>query len=98
MAVRVVMAAGVDKTYAPPAINFLHAEQFQIPVAFLFTVSFPQKTQLYLECWVTSIFLITFLNVAPYLVPYFPQIPTFLVCFPCWIEMNNTERKINILT
>ena len=84
MAVLVVIAAGVDNTYAPPAITFLHAEQFQIPVAFRLTVSLPQKTQLYLACWVTSIFLITFLKVAPYLVPYLPQIPTFLVCFPYW--------------
>lgn len=38
---------------------------------------FPQNEQLYLACCVTSIFLITFLNVAPYLVPYLPQIPTF---------------------
>lgn len=42
---------------------------------------FPQKLQEYLECWDTSIFLIIFLREAPYLVPYFPTIPTFLVRF-----------------
>lgn len=44
--------------------------------------SFPQKEQLYLECCVTSIFLITLRSVAPYRVPYLPQIPTFFVCLP----------------
>ena len=40
----------------------------------------PQNEQLYLACCVTSIFLMTFRRVAPYRVPYLPQIPTFLVC------------------
>ena len=61
---------------------FLHLVQFQIPVACLFTDFFPQKVQMYLECWVTSIFLMTFLKVPPYLVPYLPTIPAFLVWFP----------------
>ena len=40
---------------------------------------FPQKLHEYFECCDTSIFLIIFLSEAPYLVPYFPTIPTFLV-------------------
>jgi hypothetical protein len=31
--------------------------------------TFPQNSQKYLECWLTSIFLICFLKLAPYLVP-----------------------------
>lgn len=61
---------------------FSHLKHFQIPVACLFTAVFPQKVQPYLACCVTSIFLMTFLKVAPYLVPYLPQMPTFFVCFP----------------
>ena len=46
---------------------------------FLFILSFPQKVQVYLLCWEISIFFTVFLKLAPYLVPYFPVIPTFLV-------------------
>ena len=44
-------------------------------------LSFPQKTQLYLECWLTSIFLMFFRMDAPYRMPYLPH-PTFLVRLP----------------
>jgi hypothetical protein len=36
---RTVAAAVVDSVHAPPAIDFLHAEQFQMPTARRFTVS-----------------------------------------------------------
>jgi hypothetical protein len=36
---RTVAAAVVDTVHAPPAIDFLHAEQFQMPTARRFTVS-----------------------------------------------------------
>ena len=36
---RTVVAAVVDTVHAPPAIVFLHAEQFQMPTARRFTVS-----------------------------------------------------------
>ena len=50
-----------------------------MPVACLLILSLPQKVQVYLECWEISIFFTVFLREAPYLVPYFPVIPTFLV-------------------
>jgi len=62
---------------------FLHEPHFQMPTTSRFTLSFPQKTHVYLECCDISIFLIIFRREAPYRVPYFPQIPTFLVRFPC---------------
>jgi hypothetical protein len=59
---------------------------------------FPQKAQLYLACWVTSIFLMTFLKVPPYLVPYLPTMPAFLVCFACSNHNNKpTQQRINNL-
>jgi hypothetical protein len=36
---RTVAAAVVDTVHAPPAMTFLHALQFQIPTAVLFTES-----------------------------------------------------------
>ena len=36
---RTVAAAVVDTVHAPPAITFLHAEHFQMPTAWRFTVS-----------------------------------------------------------
>lgn len=45
----------------------------------------PQKTQVYLECCDTSIFLMILRSEAPYRVPYFPQIPTFFVRLPWWV-------------
>lgn len=74
-------AAGVDTVYAPPATVLLHDLQFQIPTECLLTVVFPQKVQTYLACWVISIFLTCFRSDAPYLVPYLPVTPTFLVLF-----------------
>lgn len=56
--------------------HFMH---FHMPTHERFMASFPQKVQVYLECWDTSIFLTVFRRLAPYLVPYFPTIPTFLV-------------------
>ncbi len=46
-----------------------------------FILTFPQKEHVYFPCCVISIFLMVFLREAPYLVPYLPQIPTFLVRF-----------------
>ena len=50
-----------------------------MPVACLLILSLPQKVQVYLECWEISIFFTVFLREAPYLVPYLPVIPPFLV-------------------
>ena len=36
---RTVAAAVVDTVHAPPAMTFLHAEQFQMPTALRFTLS-----------------------------------------------------------
>ena len=82
-----VDAAVVPRVHAPPAITLEHPLHSQIPTLVLFTESFPQKEQVYLEliingdayCWVISIFFTCFLNEAPYLVPYFPVTPTFFV-------------------
>ena len=41
--------------------------------------TFPQKSQVYVPCCQTSIFLTVFRSEAPYRTPYFPVIPTFLV-------------------
>lgn len=49
-------------------------------------LTLPQKEQGYFPCWVISIFLTIFLREAPYLVPYLPVIPTFLVC----LALNKT--------
>eukprot|EP01119_Soliformovum_irregulare_P020541 TRINITY_DN6673_c1_g1_i2.p1 TRINITY_DN6673_c1_g1~~TRINITY_DN6673_c1_g1_i2.p1 ORF type:complete len:135 (+),score=0.99 TRINITY_DN6673_c1_g1_i2:351-755(+) len=76
---RTVAAATVVWTQAPPAVVFRHPPQCQIPTACLLTVSFPQNPQVNLACWVISIFFTCFRSEAPYLVPYFPTIPTFFV-------------------
>jgi len=80
-------AAGVDTVYAPPATVFLHDLQSQIPTECLLTVVFPQKVQTYLACWVISIFLTCLRREAPYLVPYLPVTPTFLVLFVILAEV-----------
>ena len=38
---------------------------FQMPTTSRFTLSLPQKTQVYLECWETSIFLMILRREAP---------------------------------
>lgn len=43
--------------------------------------TFPQNVHLYLACWVISIFFTILRKDEPYLVPYLPTIPTFLVLF-----------------
>ena len=80
-----VTAGGVFSMYAPPAMTFRHEPHFQMPVAWRLTLSFPQKTQLYFECWLTSIFLMFFRMDAPYRMPYLPQIPTFFVRLPIFL-------------
>lgn len=42
-------------------------------------LTFPQKEHVYFECCVISIFFTILRSDAPYRVPYFPTIPTFLV-------------------
>ena len=69
----------VLRVYAPPAWILLQALHFQMPTAERLTLYLPQKLQKYLECWLTSIFLICFRSEAPYRVPYLPTIPTFFV-------------------
>ena len=44
-----------------------------------FEHTLPQKGHVYFECCEISIFLTVFLREAPYLVPYFPHMPTFFV-------------------
>ena len=83
-----VTAGGVFSMYAPPAMTFRHEPHFQMPVAWRLTLSFPQKTQLYFECWLTSIFLMFFLIEAPYRMPYLPQIPTFFVRLPILVDLR----------
>lgn len=78
-----VSADAVFREYAPPAMTFPHDLHFQIPTDWRFTEYLPQKSHRYLECWLTSIFLICLRRDAPYLVPYFPTIPTFLVRLAC---------------
>jgi hypothetical protein len=74
-----LMAVEVFNYQAPPAWVFLQALHFQMPTTSLLTQFFPQNGQSYLDFyWVTNFFTI-FLNEAPYLVPYLPTIPTFLV-------------------
>ncbi|MCM8651719.1 hypothetical protein MZO44_16695, partial [Lactiplantibacillus sp. E932] len=47
---------------APPATVFMQEPQCQIPTAFLFILVFPQKEQVYLACWLISIFFTIFLS------------------------------------
>jgi hypothetical protein len=56
-----------ETVYAPPAVVRLQLLQLQMPTACLFTVTFPQKAQVYLACCEVSIFLTIFLREAPYL-------------------------------
>ena len=81
-----VVATLVANSYAPPANVILHPLHFQIPHDTLFTAvyisqlnTFPHGGQTYLACCWSSNFLRIFLIAEPYLVPYFPTIPTFLV-------------------
>lgn len=66
--------------HAPPAITDLQERQFHIPTELRLTESFPQNEHVYFACCDISIFFICFRSEAPYLVPYFPTIPTFFVC------------------
>jgi hypothetical protein len=52
--------------------------------------TFPQNSQKYLECWLTSIFLICFLKLAPYLVPAHHK------SISSW-EKNPKVQQINVL-
>lgn len=60
--------------------------QFPTVACMIGTRTFPQNWQLYLECWLTSIFLIILRRDAPYRVPYLPTMPTFLVRLACTAE------------
>ena len=72
-------AAGVVGVYAPPVVDFWHFMQVQTPTTVLLTAVLPQNGHGYFFLWEISIFLIVFLREAPYLRPYFPQMPTFFV-------------------
>ena len=72
-------ACAVPRVYAPPAIVLWHDPHDQIPTHARLTVSLPQKTHVYLECWLISIFLTTFRSDEPYRLPYLPVMPAFLV-------------------
>ena len=58
---------------------FWQLPHFQTPTTERFTLSFPQKTQVNLECWLISIFFTCLRREAPYRTPYLPVIPAFLV-------------------
>ena len=62
---RTVVAAGVASVKAPPEMLLPQLRQVQMPVTLRFMLSVPQKTQWYLACWEISIFLSTFLMLAP---------------------------------
>ena len=53
------------KVYAPPAWVLPQPLHFQMPTTERFIPYLPQKLQKYLECWLTSIFLICFLRLEP---------------------------------
>lgn len=80
------------------------SKRFRIPPAR--TLTLPQKVQVYFACWVISIFLIILRIEAPYLVPYLPTTPTFLVRFDWWDAMRvmrgargeNGESSVRIRT
>merc|ERR1712061_272570 len=84
-------------SHAPPATFLLVRLQCQMPTAVRLRVVAPQKGDWYFLCWETSIFLTIFLRDAPYRVPYFPTIPTFLVrlaisCMPNPDLLDNRNR------
>lgn len=62
---QITAAYTYDTVQAPPATVFLQDLQDQIPTACLFTVGLPQNVQVYLACWVISIFLTCFRKDAP---------------------------------
>ena len=76
-----LMAAGVDKLQAPPAMCFFVLLQYQMPTALLLMESLPQKGLTYFALLLISNFFMIFLEAAPYLVLNFPHIPTFFVLF-----------------
>ena len=88
MLVLAVIAAAVERDHAPPAIFLFVDLHFQMPTAILLTHSLPEKGETYLALWVISNFLTTFLREAPYLVPYLPTIPAFLVLFAIVINIQ----------
>ncbi len=71
--------------------------QFQIPTALLFSLSFPQKVQLYVACCVNPIFLICFRRDAPYLVPYSPTTPTLFVRL-AWLSHTWVRNVVLIVS
>ena len=63
-----------------------------MPTTERFTASLPQKTHVYFECWLTSIFFTTLRSEEPYRTPYFPVIPAFFVrLFTCGGRENKSE-------
>ena len=77
-------AWAVLSTYAPPATIFRQAPQDQMPTTDRFTESLPQKTHVYFECWLISIFFTCLRREAPYRTPYLPVMPAFLVRCEGW--------------
>lgn len=71
----------VDGVHAPPETVLKHALHLHMPTDCLFSEFFPQKEQVYLMRCATSYFLDIFLREPPYLAPYLPVIPAFLVLF-----------------
>lgn len=55
-----------------------------------FFITLPQNVQVYLACWVISIFFTILRREAPYRVPYLPTIPTFLVRL-AYLRWENSE-------
>eukprot|EP01068_Selenidium_serpulae_P004660 Selendium_serpulae@DN3683_c0_g1_i2.p3 len=71
----------VMSCHAPPLKLLLQPLQFQMPTALRFTEAFPHNGHSYFTRWEISTFFTFFRRDAPYLVPYFPTMPTFLVRF-----------------
>ena len=92
MVERTCAAYAVARMYAPPAIILPQPPHFQIPTTERLVESLPQKTQVYFECWLTSIFFTTLRSEEPYRTPYFPVIPAFFVrLFTCGGRENKSE-------
>lgn len=62
---RTCAACAVPRVYAPPAIVLWQLPQDQMPTATRLTLSLPQKTHVYFECWLTSYFFTTLRSVEP---------------------------------
>ena len=75
-------ADGVLSCHAPPASALWHLLHFHTLTASLRMASLPQNGHTYVAAEDSHNFFAIFLRAAPYLVPYFPMMPNFLVLLP----------------